>query len=372
MNIFDFPMQDFNYLLQHTGKDVTINNNTPTKALIANSKINLNADYRFISTLEPLNRGDLIEWDGKHWLALSEVATQRYSYHKAEMRLCNFNIKMIIDDLVHEFPVIIDNFNFNLVDGQYFSIPEGDITVTMQDSIDIPTGTRFIKMGKAYKVIGKDYTKVGLVTLHCELDAFIASDDIDNEVAGGLDLVYTLSITNGNISLSINDTVQLNATLTLNSNPSTRPIAYTTSNPLIATVDDTGLLTGIGEGTCTITAYMVDMPDISDTIEVEVSDVPADNFTYTLTGASEIISGESANYIANKYNNGILVEDAQFDFEIIPDEGVPASAYSLTIISNNECRVNSKKSYYYITLRATDRDNPEGILEKRITLRNWF
>ena len=91
MNIFDFPMKDFNYLLANVGKQIAING-TATKALIGhNTKPNLTADYRYISTLQQTHRGDLIKWDNANWLVLSEVAQKVYSYYyKAEIRKCNW------------------------------------------------------------------------------------------------------------------------------------------------------------------------------------------------------------------------------------------------------------------------------------------
>lgn len=242
-----------------------------------------------------------------------------------------------------------------------------------EQSKEIELNQRFIKMGNAFKVVGKDLTKNGLLILHCDLDTIDTThDDVENEVANGKDYVYTLSISNGdNANISPNDTLQLTVVLQLNGTTVTdKEIGYSSNDSSIATVDQTGLVTGIDEGECIITAYMVDMPDVKDTIAITVEEVVQDNFTYELLGANDIVKGQSQSYQVKKYNNGVFVDNPQFTFEVIPGS-TPTSAYALNTIDNDECSITANSATYYITLRVTDTDN-SMFVEKSIRLKNLF
>lgn len=379
MDIFKHVDSDFNYIQSMAGDDILINDDTQAKkAIINNLPVNGQSDLRTISSTEELNRGDYITWDSGKWLIISEIGHKRFNYYKGLIQHCNYNIKFIFSDgMVREFPSIVDSRYFDVETHQYINIATGKVIVTMQvneDSQKIELNKRFIKMGNAFKVVGKDLTKNGLMVLYCDLDAIDTSiDDVENEVANGKEYTYSLSISNGDTaSLSIDDTLQLAVVLQLNGTTVTnKEIGYSSSSSNIATIDQTGLITGISEGECILTAYMVDMPNVQDTITVTVEEEIQDNFTYEIVGASEIVKGSSQTYQAKKYNNGVLVANPQFTFTIIPGS-TPASAYTLNIIDNDECSITANQSTYYITLRATDTSNSMYVEKTSIKLKSLF
>lgn len=223
MNIFDFPNNDYLYLLSMAGDDIYINNDTmPKKALINNLPVNRQADIRTISTTSEIKRGDLVNWDNEYWLIISEVGHKRYTYYKGIIQRCNYNIKFNFQGTIKEFPAIVDSKVFDTETNQYLSIPAGKIVVTMQsnaDSENIKINDRFIKMKNAWKVTGIDRTNNGLLILHCDLDAIISSDDLENEIANAGDYIYTLEITNGETAnIQETSTLQLNVVVKLNGN----------------------------------------------------------------------------------------------------------------------------------------------------------
>jgi len=379
MDIFKHVDSDFNYIQSMAGDDILINDDTQAKkAIINNLPVNGQSDLRTISSTEELNRGDYITWDSGKWLIISEIGHKRFNYYKGLIQHCNYNIKLIFSDgMVREFPSIVNSRYFDVETHQYINIATGKVIVTMQlneESQKIELNKRFIKMGNAFKVVGKDLTKNGLMVLYCDLDAIDTSiDDVENEVANGKEYTYSLSISNGETaSLSIDDTLQLAVVLQLNGSTVTdKEIGYSSSNSDIAAIDQNGLITGINEGQCIITAYMVDMPSVQDTITVTVEEEIQDNFTYEIVGASEIVKGGSQTYQAKKYNNGLLVANPQFTFTIIPGS-TPASAYTLSIIDNDECSITANQSTYYITLRATDTSNSMYVEKASIKLKSLF
>ena len=328
MNIFKHIDNDFNYIQGMAGDDIFINNETQAKkAIINNLPVNSQSDLKKISSTEELNRGDYITWNYEKWLIISEIGHKRFNhYYKGIIQKCNYHIKFMLDGIVREYPAIVDSRYFDVETGQYINIATGKVVVTMQlseESAKIGLNDRFIKMGNAFKVVGKDLTRNGLLILHCNLDAIDAThDDIENEVANGKDYYYSLSISNGETaSVSVDDTLQLTVELKLNGTTVTdKEIGYSSNNTSIAIVDQTGLITGIAKSECTITAYMVDMPSVRNNIVITVEEVEVpETYTLELIGDTspdtEIVQGKTKTYTAVKKNSvGIVVDGATFDF----------------------------------------------------------
>ncbi|GAB7386173.1 hypothetical protein BSNK01_00080 [Bacillaceae bacterium] len=204
-NYFDLSnTDDFQYMLDMMGKDVLVNGNL-VRALVTNTDLNRNYDDKKISTLTEIKRGDLIEYDGKKWLIISEVNGKRYNKYKGIMRRCNYDVTFKTGETqtivgydpmgrpiyatVEEhqtFPTIIDSKTFDIQTGQVINMAEGKILVTLQEnpeSLKIALDTRFIKMGNAWKIVGKDRTKKGLIVLTAEIGLFSQYDDLENEIA---------------------------------------------------------------------------------------------------------------------------------------------------------------------------------------------
>lgn len=87
------------------------------------------------------------------------------------------------------------------------------------------------------------------------------------QVASGVYTVSGIGVTPSTASVEVGDTVQLNAALTPNG--ATGTITWTSSADTTATVDETGLVTGVEAGTATITASC---GGYSDTCVVTVTD----------------------------------------------------------------------------------------------------
>ncbi|NLG89770.1 MAG: Ig domain protein group 2 domain protein, partial [Clostridiaceae bacterium] len=326
MNIFDFPSNDYLYLLSMAGDNIYLNNGTiPKKALINNLPVNRQADIRTISTTSEIKRGDLINWDNENWLIISDIGHKRYSYYKGIIQKCNYNIKFNFQGTIKQFPAIVDSKVFDTETNQYLSIPAGKIVVTMQsnaDSENIKINDRFIKMKQAWKVSGIDRTKNGLLILHCDLDAIIPSDDLVNEIANAGDYIYSLEITNGETaSIQENNTLQLTTQVKLNGNTVEKEVIYSSDNSSIATVDENGLVTVISAGECIITASLAENPNVYDTISITVTALPEHNYAVTISGNTSIVKTKTATYTAVFTDNGIPITEESF-FYITADDGV--------------------------------------------------
>ena len=378
MNIFDFPSNDYLYLLSMAGDDIKINDNPETKkALINNLPVNRQADIRTISTTSEIKRGDLINWDGGNWLIISEIGQKRYSYYKGIIQKCNYNIKFNFQGTIKEFPAIVDSKVFDTETNQFFSVPAGKIVVTIQDNADstnIALNQRFIKMKQAWKVSGIDRTKNGLLMLYCDLDTIIPTDDLENEIANAGDYIYTLEITSGDsASIQEGNTLQLTTQVKLNGNTVEKEVIYSSDNSSIATVDENGLVTAISAGECIITASLTDNPNVYDTISITVTALPQHNYAVTISGNASIVKNYTATYTATFTDNGVPITQESF-FYITADDG--SSTTLATIQSQdpiaNTCVVKAGSTLGYVKLWCK---NTAGTIISepfRIQIKNLF
>lgn len=380
MNIFDFPSNDYLYLLSMAGDDIYINNGTmPKKALINNLPVNRQADIRTISTTSEIKRGDLINWFNENWIIISEIGQKRYTYYKGIIQKCNYNIKFNFQGTIKQFPAIVDSRVFDIETNQYFSVPAGKIVVTMQSNVDsenINIGQRFIKMKTAWKVTGIDRTNNGLIILHCDLDSITSSDDLANEIANAGDYIYTIEITSGDsASIQEGNTLQLTTVVKLNGEVVTdKTISFSCDNPSIASVDENGLVTAISAGECIITASLAENPNIYDTITITVTALPEHNYAVTISGSTSIVKTKTATYTATFTDNGLPISE-QSEFWLTADDGV--SETTLAIIQSqdpvaNTCVVKAGSTLGYVKLWCK---NTAGTIVSepfRIKIKNIF
>lgn len=380
LNIFNFPSNDYLYLLSMAGDDIYINNDTmPKKALINNLPVNRQADIRTIATTTEIKRGDLINWDNEYWLIISEIGHKRYSYYKGIIQKCNYTIKFNFQGTIKQFPAIVDSRVFDVETNQYLSIPAGKIVVTIQSNVDsenINIGQRFIKMKNAWKVTGIDRTNNGLLMLWCDLDSIISSDDLVNEIANAGDYIYTLEITNGETSsIQEGNTLQLTTVVKLNGNVVTdKTVTFSCDNPSIASVDENGLVTAISAGECIITASLAENPNVYDTITITVTALPEHNYAVTISGSTSIVKNYTATYTATFTDNGVPITEESF-FYITADDGVSETTLA-TIESQdpiaNTCVVKAGSTLGYVKLWC--RNTAGTIVSEpfRIRIKNIF
>ncbi|AKL94936.1 hypothetical protein CACET_c14750 [Clostridium aceticum] len=135
----------------------------------------------------------------------------QYTYIKIKtilgrIRRINYPIKIVVDEEVCEFNTIIEGVSFGIDEGKFMNLQDGKIQVTLPADIvsnKISVDMRFIKMGTAWKVVGVDKTKLGLITLYCEKNSFGVNDDKENEIADKDKIVNPVEI-DGNYNITIN------------------------------------------------------------------------------------------------------------------------------------------------------------------------
>jgi hypothetical protein len=372
---------DMTYILDNLGKPIKINN-ISTIGLVGNIKsYKEQEDVRKLITKSPINRGDLIIYKDNNYLVTSDVDNINNIYYKAKMKKCPHVVKFNFGGTVKECPAILETKVMDIESGQYFPLATGKMLITIKDNINVVLQQRFIKFGEAWNVTGIDKTKIGLIILNVEKTTTNSNDDIENEIADRWQYetkhLYTIETTNTDTSIEQNKTLQFNVVVKDNDVVVDNPALTYKSDNANCSVSNTGLITGVAVGSSIITAtFSAEGITKSVSINVTVTEpVITDNFTYTLTGDldpdTSIKAGSYIVYTAKKLNNGVEVADAKFDFEVIPGD-TPSDAYTLTVNSDTECRIDALKYMYTITLRAKDRDDNAKYIDKEITLKGLW
>lgn len=345
MAYFNIPIyDDIHYLLSEIGYNIHINN-IPAKAIINNAG-NIDYDDKTIITHEELQRGYYVRHDNLIFIVISEVNAKRYNtYYKATMRRCNYDVKFIIDNKLYLYYAIIEGKNFTLEQGQYFMTSGDKITITLpltDITKQIKINDRVIKFDAAWEIEGIDYTKKGLVILHCTRDQINSNtDDLENEIAdryinqqdrlkGNTTPILpfeeekeeTLNI----ISVSTLDDIEVNqgtviddinlpnsVTVTLEDNSIIElRVSWDTSNynsDILGTYQLVGTLELI-EG-------ISNTNNLTATINIIVKEIPQeDNYTIEIEGKDRMAFMSQETFVAKIYNNGVEVTDKSVIWEI--------------------------------------------------------
>lgn len=168
---------------------------------------------------------------------------------------------------------------------EYINLPSTyqHIIIQLNDATkDLHNNSRLILGGEGYFLTGitnfiRDYTldpnSCHIIRAECRLgEAQQANDDLVNEVAGGLDFKWVVSIT-GSEKMNIGTTQALIASSLRNNeipDATNHPYDYLweSSDYSVVTVDENGMCEAVGEGTATITCYLQENINITATIEI--------------------------------------------------------------------------------------------------------
>ena len=288
--------------------------------LIIENDYNKEFDYKSIITNNKINTGDIIGYQDDKWLVLSEVEKSK-TFYRLRIRKSNYNMKMVLEGELYQFPSILETSTLSIADSKYISIVDGKIMVTLRNDVDaklIKLNNRAILMQRAWKVIGIDTSVIGLTTLY--MDTVLISttnDDLVNEIANK-NLLATYSITTDNgttISIDSTKTLQLNCIVNRIVDTTTtvvttiEPIIYTSSDTSIGVVSETGLISFLKDGNVTIMATLKNHNTINYSIAITVAPIGQDNYSISITGASSMYQNDSIVYTDVVVNNGIITTD---------------------------------------------------------------
>ena len=364
MNNYINIEDDFAYLQSLAGDDILINGKGFYKAIInyLKSSKERTEDIRTIASTTELKRGDIITWDNEQWLIISEIGHKRFCYYKGIIQKVNYNIKFIFEDgIIREYPSIIESKIFDVESNQFFSLPTGKIIVLLQDNAEsrmINIDNRFIKMNKAFKVVGDDRTDKGLIKLYCDLDMFSVDDDKINEVANYQTYkhTFTIDILNGNpltVNMLVVSEFDILTSCTDNGEVVTPDdIEYTVSDPLVGRMEGNKFIC-IGTGTTTLTASW---NGVSASITIVGILQEEHNYAVTISGSGTIDYNDTETYTALFTDNGSpTTKYAQW--VLTDDYGNPTSYATIQSQTDSTCTVKADKTvgvYVNLTVAAND------------------
>ncbi len=332
------------FLLLEKGENIT-GNSVPMKAIISDerSQSNFNDD-KFIRTIESIKTGDKIEYQGNKWLVINETVESQTSY-KGKIRRFNYITNIVIDNKLEVMDSIYISYKNKIDDIKGFPLSDDAMQVMISETITtkkIKIGDRFIKFGKAWRVLGRDYTKKGIITLTVEsnlIDNMI--DDVINEIANVTSISeYSITIKNG-LSVSLSSTQTLKLAVEIKKNGlivSDAVPKYESLDTLIATVGVNGEISGVSVGN---TYIKVSYSNIS--IDVNVGIITSDviNTSMNIIGIDEIRNGKNSTYTCEILENGLPILKP-FTWSITDDMGNVTTLATISVL-DGVCTVTAIK-----------------------------
>jgi hypothetical protein len=313
----------------------------------------------------PLNAGDLVLWNGEYWLTLIVDDMGDGLYYRGTIKKCPSSLKWLDEEgEIKEAWFIISSQTqrgLGLNDGNIIILPNERRYIAVQKNavtLKIVKGQRFIlDNGRAWRVSSVNTLETGLINI--ELEETQLNPSIDNvtlRVANYYTHTYSISILNGNnISLTTGSTLQLNAQIKDEGNFVNMPLNYQSSDTSIATVNANGLVTGIANGSVTITASLVADPTITTTVNVNVQSVVTNNFVLTISGSDYCKVTTSQVYTGSVLNNGVVDGSKTISWSLFSDDGISATTLATITANGNNVtlKANSNSQYGYVKLVGT-------------------
>ncbi|WP_368488926.1 Ig-like domain-containing protein [Clostridium sp. BJN0013] len=163
------------------------------------------------------------------------------------------------------------------------------------------------------------------------------------------------------INIDVGATQQITTTITHNGNIVSNPtLIYSSDNENIATVDSTGIVNAVSQGTCNITVLFIDGDSITytKTIPTTINAVVAKTIKFSTTYQNigeikiqlSLLKGRTANISVYACNSSQQSDTFTFSFS-----GVDISYYIRTIIDGNNFSVTNINGdgSEYLTITAT-------------------
>ncbi|MCI1763640.1 Ig-like domain-containing protein [Heyndrickxia oleronia] len=369
--------------------EVIINNSpSPTPSLVVDDSKSEDLKHISLAPSYVLQRGDYIQWDDKTWLTLI-VDHQGNIYYRGRIAQCSSeNLKWVDDnDQVQFFPCVFHygaKANFGVFSDKVMTMPDGRRQVIVQKNehtTKIVRDMRFMFGGNVFTVIDHDcVSENGLVHLNLKDDLFNPARD--NKELGIADyykslVSYEVEILNGNFDMQIGQSLKLNIIAKRDgevvSNP---PLTFTSTDTSILTVDDTGEIEAISEGSAEV---YVQYQSGQSSIVVNVVSIPVeDDYSIVIVSTSdkpnEIKKNQQKQYVAEVYKNGVLATNEPVSWKLYADDQISNTSLAKIINETDTvCTIKNNDSVSgYIQLKAVlQRDNS---IEKwtRIQMRNLF
>jgi hypothetical protein len=373
-------------LLSHSPEAYDVTVSGLTKRVIIQS--HKHDDKRvLLSKIDDIKHGDLVVHKGDNWLVITRPDDDKINDH-SEIQLCHSSLKWLNSNgQVKEAYFTLSSPPTLGVDDEERYIPISDdqrkiIIQSNSNTQQIKENQRFIFDNRAWKVTGVDGLTGGLIYLSLKIDEFDHSrDNVQDRIADYRASTYTLTILNGDsISLTRDDTLQLNVEVTNNGDVVNLPVLYESSDTSLATVDADGLVTTIADGEVFITAKLEQDTSIQDTIELNIEPIATDMYSLQIVSESstpyEIRHNQEKSYQVNVYKNGQLLTDGSqpVEWTLFADDKVSSTTLASIVEQDSDsCIVaNNESNSGYVQLRARLVNNISIQTWQRIEMKSLF
>ena len=345
--------------LLHEKGTVLLVNGEQRVGLITDASTDEYFHDRMIRAKEALQPGDLITYQDTTWMVTTQITREENS-SIAQMRLCNHVTKFILDAWLYSYPSVLEMKRLSIDSAGTLLIADGSLTCTLR--ADDTTNTivinqRFVASDAVWKVIGVDKTNPGLVILNTERSLQASGDDMVNEIANADTLpTWTIALQSAVETVPLGDTLTVTAILYRSGvAQETAAFLWSSANESIVSVAD-GVLSGVAEGSTTITIRWAKHPsvslDVPVTVEAIIPEVvsykfyciPGDGSGKTYTSFN-IFQGDTNVYGVEKYINDVLAAtNDTYTFTFTPN-GATSSNYTYTVLTDTTVRLYNKLKY---------------------------
>ena len=265
----------------------------------------------------PVRPGTLVMYGYGVYLALNRETVENDVYYKSTLLKCN-GVYNENSGAVMNIPFYSDNMKY--------SVSVGNNTITMLNgNIEIITEENSLSKKIA---IDQKFNEFGRTFNVCNLYSMDGILHIIAEVYSNMTPTYTYSVVidgTPTTSLKTGETVQLTATTYKGETITTgATLDWTSSDNTIATVDGTGLVTCVSEGTATITCTWVEQ-DVKETATINISNnepVTPTGYIYKISGNTILKNGFSRTYtltVTDSSGNDITSSQNDYLWNIVSD-----------------------------------------------------
>lgn len=265
----------------------------------------------------PVRPGTLVMYGYGVYLALNRETVENDVYYKSTLLKCN-GVYNENSGAVMNIPFYSDNMKY--------SVSVGNNTITMLNgNIEIITEENSLSKKIA---IDQKFNEFGRTFNVCNLYSMDGILHIIAEVYSNMTPTYTYSVVidgTPTTSLKTGETVQLTATTYKGETITTgATLDWTSSDNTIATVDGTGLVTCVSEGTATITCTWVEQ-DVKETATINISNnepVTPTGYIYKISGNTNLKNGFSRTYtltVTDSSGNDITSSQNDYLWNIVSD-----------------------------------------------------
>ena len=267
----------------------------------------------------PVRPGTLVMYGYGVYLALNRETVENDVYYKSTLVKCN-GVYNENSGTVMNIPFYSDNMKSSVSVGN-------SVITTLNGNVEIITEEN--SLSKKIKIDQK-FNEFGRTFNVCNLYSMDGILHIIAEVYSNMTPSYTYSIVidgTPTTSLKTGETVQLTATTYMGKTITTgATLDWTSSDNTIATVDGTGLVTCVSDGTAIITCTWVEQ-NVTEDVSITVSNAsdpvtPTTNYTYTISGNTNLKNGFSRTYtltITDSFGNDITSSQNDYSWNIISD-----------------------------------------------------